>query len=179
LGEEKNYRLQAMQYLVSNMMEHYAALPDQPNLWECWAFHARLTLPLSQRGRSELIREFTIVYPDPEKEVVEAGTGGCTLNKDLGPWQSYMAWQYGTDWVAGYLARHRVNVEGPPPANVGLWPIAPRTHPKSKEEEESDEGEEEAEEAKGEVIAPPPGPSWPRPEPHHLSSPPLHRQFQR
>jgi hypothetical protein len=84
LGEKKKYRLQAMQYLVSDMMEHYAALPNQPNLWECWAFHRQLTLPPSQRGREELIREFTIVYPDPEKEVVEARTGGQTLNKDLG-----------------------------------------------------------------------------------------------
>jgi hypothetical protein len=31
-AEERTYRLQAMQYLVSNMAEHYATLPNQPNL---------------------------------------------------------------------------------------------------------------------------------------------------
>jgi hypothetical protein len=47
-----------------------------------------------------------------------------------------MAWEYGTDWVAGFLAHQRQYVTGPPPANVGLWPIAPLTHPESEESEE-------------------------------------------
>lgn len=95
--EERTYRLQAMQYLVSNMATHYVTLPNQPNLWECWAFHERLVLPPSQRKRSKRTREFTLVYPDPDKEVNQPGTGGRTKNKDLGDWQSYMAGQHATD----------------------------------------------------------------------------------
>jgi hypothetical protein len=52
-------------------------------------------------------------------------------NEDLGPWQSNMAWEYGTDWVVGFLAGKRRYVEGPRPANVGLWSIAPLRHPES------------------------------------------------
>jgi hypothetical protein len=59
--EERNYGLAAMQYLVSDMAAHYAALPAQINLWECWAFHERLVLPPSQRGPSDRVREFTTV----------------------------------------------------------------------------------------------------------------------
>jgi hypothetical protein len=48
-------------------------------------------------------------------------------------------------------------VTGPPPANVGLWPIAPLTHPESEESEEegpnNDEGPPEAGGAQG-VTAP-------------------------
>lgn len=159
-AEERTYRLQAMQYLVSNMAEHYATLPDQPKLWECWAFHERLVLPPSQRGRSEVTRKFTIVYPDPDNEVDVPGTGGRTLNKDLGAWQLYIAWQYGTYWVAGFLAERRVNVGGPQSANVGLWPIANRTHPESEEkgDEEEDEGKEGADKEEGEAIGAPSGP---------------------
>jgi hypothetical protein len=47
-----------------------------------------------------------------------------------------MAWEYGTYWVAGLLAHQRRYVTGPPPANVGLWPIAPLTHHESEESEE-------------------------------------------
>jgi hypothetical protein len=131
-----------MQYLVADMEAHYAILPNQPNLREIWAFHERLVLPPSQRGPNELTREFTVVYPDPDREAAAPGTGGRTKNKDLGAWQSYMAWEYGTDWVAGFLAHRRRYVAGPPPANVNLWPIAPLTHLESEEsEEEEGDGE--------------------------------------
>jgi hypothetical protein len=136
--------LETMQYLVADMEAHYATLPNQPNLREIWAFHERLVLPPSQRGPNELTREFTVVYPDPDREAAAPGTGGRTKNKDLGVWQSYMAWKYGTDWVAGFLAHRRRYVAGPPPANVNLWPVAPLTHPeseKSEEEERDDEGQ--------------------------------------
>jgi hypothetical protein len=118
---------------VTNMEAHYARLPNQPNLREIWAFHQRLVLPPSRRGRSEITREFTVVYPNPDLEVNAPGTGGAPGNEDLGLWQSHMAWEYGTDWVAGFLAHQRRYVTGPPPANVGLWPIAPLTHHESEE----------------------------------------------
>jgi hypothetical protein len=138
---ERAYRLEAMQHVVANMEAHYARLPNQPNLREIWAFHQRLALPPSQRGRSEVTREFTVVYPNPELEVDAPGTGGAPGNEDLGPWQSHMAWEYGTDWVAGFLAHRRRYVTGPPPANVGLWPIAPLTHHESEESEEEGDNE--------------------------------------
>jgi hypothetical protein len=122
--------------MVANMEAHYARLPNQPNLREIWAFHQRLVLPPSRRGRSEITREFTVVYPNPDLKVNAPGTGGAPGNEDLGPWQSHMAWEYGTDWVAGFLAHQRRYVTGPPPANVGLWPIAPLTHHESEESEE-------------------------------------------
>jgi hypothetical protein len=93
-----------MQHVVADMEAHYARLPNQPNLQEVWAFHQRLVLPTSQRGRSEITREFTVVYPNPDLEVNAPGTGGAPGNEDLGPWQSHMAWEYGTDWVVGFLA---------------------------------------------------------------------------
>jgi hypothetical protein len=52
-----------------------------------------------------------------------------------------MAWEYGTDWVAGFLAHRSRYVTRPPPANVGLWPKAPLTHLESEESEE--EGDDE------------------------------------
>jgi hypothetical protein len=76
--EERAYRLEAMQYLVADMEAHYATLPNQPSLREIWAFHQGLVLPPSQRGRCEITREFTVVYPDPELEVTAPGTGGDT-----------------------------------------------------------------------------------------------------
>jgi hypothetical protein len=139
---ERTYRLEAMQYLVADLEAHYARLPNQPNLREIWAFHQRLVPPASQRGRSKITQEFTVVYPDPDLKVNAPGTRGAPRNEDLGPWQSHMAWEYGTYWVAGFLAHRRRYVAGPPPANVGLWPIAPLTHPKSEEsEEEGDKGQ--------------------------------------
>jgi hypothetical protein len=49
---------------------------------------------------------------------------------------------------------------GPQPANVGLWPIANRTHPESEAEgeEEEDKGEQGADEEEGEAIGAPSGP---------------------
>jgi hypothetical protein len=82
--EERTYRLAVMQYLVSDMAAYYAALPNQPKLWECWAFHERLVLPSSQRGPSDRVREFTTVYPNPDRAVAEVGSGVRTKNKDLG-----------------------------------------------------------------------------------------------
>jgi hypothetical protein len=84
-----------------------------------------------------------VVYPKPDLEVDTPGTGGAPGNEDLGPWQSHMAWEYGTDWVAGFLAQQRRYVTGPPPANVGLWPIAPLTYHESEEsgEEGDDKGQ--------------------------------------
>jgi hypothetical protein len=93
-----------------------------------------------------------VVYPDPDLEVNASGTGGAPRNEDLGPWQSHMAWEYGTDWVAGFLAHRRRYVMGPPPANVGLWPIAPLTQPEIEESEE--EGDDEG---KGAAGGPPGG----------------------
>jgi hypothetical protein len=90
-------------------------------------------LPPSRRGRSEITWEFTVIYPNPDMEVKGPGCGGEPANEDLGPWQSHMAWEYGTDWVAGFLAGKRRYVEGPRPANVGLWPIAHLRHPESDE----------------------------------------------
>jgi hypothetical protein len=138
---ERAYRLEAMQNVVADMEAHYARLPNQPNLREIWAFHQRLVLPPSQRGRTEITWEFTVVYPNPDLEVNAPGTGGAPGNKDLGPWQSHMAWEYGTDWVAGFLAYQRRYVTGPPPANVGLWHIAPLTHHESEESEEEGDNE--------------------------------------
>jgi hypothetical protein len=54
-----------------------------------------------------------------------------------------MAWEYGTDWVAGFLAGEMRYVTGLPPANVGLWPIPPLTHSESDESGEEEEGNDE------------------------------------
>jgi hypothetical protein len=121
---ERAYRLEAMQYMVANMEAHYARLPNQPNLREIWAFHQRLVLPPSRRGRSEITREFTVVYPNPDLEVNAPGTGGAPGNEDLGPWQSHMAWKYGTDWVAGFLAHQEAVRNGA--ATRKCWPLAHR-----------------------------------------------------
>jgi hypothetical protein len=122
-----------MQHLVADLGAHYARLLNQPNLRETWAFHKRLVLPPSQRGRSKVTREFTVIYPNPDMEVEGPGCGGEPANEDLGPWQSHMVWEYGTDGVAGFLAGERRYVEGPRPANVGLWPIAHLRHHESDE----------------------------------------------
>jgi hypothetical protein len=45
-----------------------------------------------------------VIYPDPDLELEGPGCGGTPGKEDLGPWQSHMAWEYGTDWVGGYLA---------------------------------------------------------------------------
>jgi hypothetical protein len=76
---ERAYRLEAMQYMVANMEARYARLPNQPNLRGIWAFHQRLVLPPSRRGRSEITQEFTIVYPNPKLEVNAPGTGGAPI----------------------------------------------------------------------------------------------------
>jgi hypothetical protein len=131
--DERTYRLKAMQHLVADLGAHYARLPNQPNLQETWAFHERLVLPPSKRGRSKVTPEFTVIYPNPDMEVEGPGFGGEPANEDLGPWQSHMAWKYGTDWVAGFLAGKRRYVAGPRPAPVGLWPIVPLRHPESDE----------------------------------------------
>jgi hypothetical protein len=122
--DEKTYRLKAMQNLIADLGAHYARLPNQPDLHETWAFHERLVLPPSQRGRNDVIREFTVIHPNPDLEVEGPGCGGDPANEDLGAWQSHMAWEYGKDWVAGFLAGERRYVEGPAPAPVSLWPIA-------------------------------------------------------
>jgi hypothetical protein len=119
--DERTYRLKAMQHLVADLGAHYARLPNQPDLRETWAFHERLVLPPSQRGRSEVTREFTVIYPNPDIEVEGPCCGGGPANEDLGPWQSHMVWEYGTDWVAGFLAGERRYVEGP-----RLAPVAHR-----------------------------------------------------
>jgi hypothetical protein len=141
--DKRAYQLKAMQHLVADLGAQYAKLPNQPDLRETRAFHERLVLPPSQRGRSKVTREFTVVYPDPDLEVEGPGCGGPPGNEDLGPWQPHMVWKYGTYWVAGFLAGERKYVIGPPPANVGLWPIAPQSHPdndESGEEEGNGEG---------------------------------------
>jgi hypothetical protein len=92
--DEGNYRLKAMQHLVADLGAHYARLPNQPDLRETWAFHERLVLPPSQRGRSEVTREFTVIYPNPDMEVEGPGWWGGPANKDLGPWQSHIAYEY-------------------------------------------------------------------------------------
>jgi hypothetical protein len=137
---ERAYRLEAMQHVVADMEAHYSRLPNQPDFREIWAFHQRLVLPPSQRGRSEVTQEFTVIYPDPDLELEGPGRGGTPGNEDLGPWQSHMAWEYGTDWVGGYLANQRRYVTGPTPANVSLWPIARLTHHESEEEGEEGDG---------------------------------------
>jgi hypothetical protein len=185
------------------MVEHYATLLDQPDLWECWAFHERLVLAPSQRSRGEGVREFTIVYPDPDREVVAHGTGGRTMNTDLGAWQLYMAWQYGTDWVAGFLARHRVDVVGPQPAiasGCGPSNLGPIPKVKRKEENRRKKGPKKGHVRKRQrrlvhrqdqwwrhpasrpLSLPPPYPHFPRRrqerrrQPHPHLSPPLPRQ---
>jgi hypothetical protein len=74
--DERTYRLKAMQHLVADLGTHYARLPNQPDLQKTWAFHRRLVLPPSQRGRSEVTREFTVIYPNPDMEVEGPGCGG-------------------------------------------------------------------------------------------------------
>jgi hypothetical protein len=66
--------------------------------------------------------------------------GGNPANEDLGAWQSHMAWEYGTDWVAGFLAGKRRYVEGPAPAPVSLWPIAHLRYHKSDESGGEEDG---------------------------------------
>jgi hypothetical protein len=66
--------------------------------------------------------------------------GRNPANEDLGVWQSHMAWEYGTDWVAGFLAGRRRYVEGPQPAPVGLWPIAHLRHHESDESGREEDG---------------------------------------
>jgi hypothetical protein len=81
-----------MQHVIADMEAHYSRLPNQPDFREIWAFHQRLVLPPSQRGRSEVTWEFTVIYPDPDLELEGPGRGGTPGNEDLGPWQSHMAW---------------------------------------------------------------------------------------
>jgi hypothetical protein len=57
--------------LVADLGTHYARLPNQPDLWKTWAFHERPVLP-----PSEVIREFTVIYPDPNMELEGPGRGG-------------------------------------------------------------------------------------------------------
>jgi hypothetical protein len=129
--DERTYRLKAMQHLVAELGAHYARLPNQPDLSETWKLHQRLVLPPSQRGRDDVIREFTVIHPNPDLEVEGPGCGGDPATEDLGAWQSHMVWEYGTDWVAGFLAGGRRYVEGPAPAPVSLWPIAHLRHHES------------------------------------------------
>jgi hypothetical protein len=131
--DERTYRLKAMQHLVADLGAHYARLPNQPDLSKTWEFHQRLVLPPSQRGRNDVIREFTVIHPNPVLGVEGPGCGGYPANEDLGAWQSHMVWEYGTDWVAGFLAGKRKYVEGPAPAPVSLWPIAHLRHHESDE----------------------------------------------
>jgi hypothetical protein len=140
--DEWTYRLKVMQHLVADLGAHYVRLPNQPDLQETWAFHERLVLPPSQRGRSEVTWEFTVIYLNPDMEVEGPGCRGEPANEDLGPWLSYIAWEYGTDWVACFLAGKRRYVEGPRPAPVGLWPIAHLRHPESDEFREEHGGSE-------------------------------------
>jgi hypothetical protein len=51
-----------------------------------------------------------------------------------------MAWEYGTDWVAGFLAGKRRYVKGPAPAPVSLWPIAHLRHHESDESGGEEDG---------------------------------------
>jgi hypothetical protein len=95
--DERTYRLKMMQHLVADLGAHYARLPNQPDLRKTWAFHERLVLPPSQRGRSEVTWDFMVIYPNPVTEVEGPGCRGEPANEDLGPWQSHMAWEYGTD----------------------------------------------------------------------------------
>jgi hypothetical protein len=138
--DERSYRLKAMQNLVADLGAYYARLPNQPDFNETWEFHQRLVLPPSQRGRSEATREFTVIYPNPDLEVEGPDCGGNPANEVLGAWQSHMAWEYGTDYVAGFLAGKRRYVEGPLPALVGLWPIAHLRHHESDESGGEEDG---------------------------------------
>jgi hypothetical protein len=153
-----------MQHPIADLEAHYARLPNQPNLQKIWAFHQRLVLLASQRGRSEDTREFTVVYPNPNKEVDAPGSGEASGNKDLESWQAHMAWEYGTDLVAGFLVHQRQYVMEPLPANVSLWPTAPLTHPESDESQKEEGNNAEASGAggtqgitasSGPVMAPP------------------------
>jgi hypothetical protein len=162
--DERTYRLKAMQHLLADLEAHYARLPNQPDLHETWAFHERLVLHLSQRGRDDAIREFTMIHPKPDLEVEGPGCGEDPANEDLGVWQSHMAWEYGTDWVAGFLAGKRRYVEGPAPAPVSLWPIAHLRHHESDESGGKEDGRRRTTGAartqgvpapSGPVIAPP------------------------
>jgi hypothetical protein len=91
LAGERAYRLEAMQHVVADMEAHYSRLTNQPDLREIWAFHQHLVLAPSQRGRSEVTRKFTVIYPNPDLELEGPGCGGTPGNEDLGPWQSHMA----------------------------------------------------------------------------------------
>jgi hypothetical protein len=156
--DERIYRLKAMQHLVADLGVHYARLPNQPDLSETWEFHQRLELPPSQRGRNDVIREFTVIHPNPDLEVEGPGCGGYTANEDLGAWQSHMAWEYGTDWVVGFLAGKKRYVEGPAPALVSLWPIAHLRHHESDKFGEEEDGTRRTQGVttpSGPVIAPP------------------------
>lgn len=70
------YRLEAMQHVVANMEVHYARLPGQSDFREIWAFHQRLVLPPSQQGPMDVVREFTVIYPNPDMELDGPGCGG-------------------------------------------------------------------------------------------------------
>jgi hypothetical protein len=89
--DERNYRLKAMQHLVADLGSHYARLPNQPDLSETWEFHQLLVLPPSQRGRDDVIGEFTVIHSNPDLEVEGPGCGGDPANEDLGAWQSHVA----------------------------------------------------------------------------------------
>jgi hypothetical protein len=148
-----------MQHLLADLGAHYARLPNQPNLHETWAFHERLILPPSQRGRDNVIREFTVIHPNPDLEVEGPGCGGYLANEDLGAWQSHMAWEYDTDWVAGFLAGKRRYVEDPAPAPVRLWPIAHLRHHGSDESGGEEDGRRRTTGAAGtQGVTAPPGP---------------------
>jgi hypothetical protein len=138
--DKRTYRLKAMQHLVADLGAHYARLPNQRDLTENWDFHQRLVLPPSQRGRDNVIRDFTVIHPNPDLEVEGPGCRGDPANEDLVSWQSQMAWEYGTDWVAGFLACGRRYVEGPAPAPISLWPIAHLRHHESDESGGEEDG---------------------------------------
>jgi hypothetical protein len=82
--DKRTYRLKAMQHLVADLEAHYVRLPNQSDLSKTWEFHQRLVLPPSQRGCDDVIREFTVIHPNPDLEVERPGCGGYPANKDLG-----------------------------------------------------------------------------------------------
>jgi hypothetical protein len=82
--DERTYRLKAMQHLLVDLGAHYAKLPNQPDLHETWAFHECLVLPPSQRGRDDVIREFTVIQT-PTWKWRGLAVGGTRRMRTWGP----------------------------------------------------------------------------------------------
>jgi hypothetical protein len=58
--------------------------PTTPDCQTSLKFHQRLVLAPSQKGRDDVIREFTVIHPNPDLEVEGPGCGRDPANEDLG-----------------------------------------------------------------------------------------------